>query len=59
MPLGLSAFRIITYVLLCLAGLRFPAQVQFRLLIKESLLIKRDKPMLNKTIKLFSLKLFD
>ena len=31
----------------------------FRLLIKESLLIKRDKPILNRTIKLFPLKLFD
>ena len=31
----------------------------FRLLIKESLLIKRDKPTLNCTIKSFSLKLFD
>ena len=31
----------------------------FRLLIKESLLIKRDQPQLNKTIKSFSLKLFD
>ena len=32
----------------------------FRLLIKESLLIKRDQPaQLNKTIKLFSLKRFD
>ena len=32
---------------------------KFRLLIKESLLIKRDKPQLNKTIKSFSLKLFN
>ena len=32
---------------------------KFRLLIKESLLIKRDKPQLNKTIKSFPLKLFD
>ena len=32
---------------------------RFRLLIKESLLIKRDQPQLNKTIKSFSLKLFD
>ena len=31
----------------------------FRLLIKESLLIKRDKPILNRTIKSSSLKLFD
>ena len=31
----------------------------FRLLIKESLLIKRDKPVLNRTIKSFPLKLFD
>ena len=31
----------------------------FRLLIKESLLIKRDKPFLNRTIKSFPLKLFD
>ena len=32
---------------------------RFRLLIKESLLIKRDQPQLNKTIKSFPLKLFD
>ena len=32
---------------------------KFRLLIKESLLIKRDQPLLNKTIKSFPLKLFD
>ena len=32
---------------------------KFRLLIKESLLIKRDQPQLKKTIKSFSLKLFD
>ena len=32
---------------------------KFRLLIKVSLLIKRDQPQLNKTIKSFSLKLFD
>ena len=32
---------------------------KFRLLIKESLLIKRDLPKLNKTIKPFPLKLFD
>ena len=32
---------------------------RFRLLIKESLLIKRDQPQLNKTIKSFSLKPFD
>ena len=31
----------------------------FRLLIKENLLIKRDKPILNCTIKSFPLKLFD
>ena len=31
----------------------------FRLLIKESLLIKRDKLILNRTIKAFLLKLFD
>ena len=31
----------------------------FGLLIKESLLIKRDKPILNCTIKSFPLKLFD
>ena len=31
----------------------------FGLLIKESLLIKRDNPVLNRTIKSFSLKLFD
>ena len=31
---------------------------RFRLLIKESLLIKRDQPQLNKTIKSFPLKLF-
>ena len=31
----------------------------FRLLIKESLLIKGDKPILNRTIKSFPLKLFD
>ena len=29
------------------------------LLIKESLLIKRDKPVLNRTVKSFLLKLFD
>ena len=32
---------------------------KFRLLNKESLLIKRDQPQLNKTIKSFPLKLFD
>ena len=32
---------------------------KFRLLIKESLFIKRDQPQLNKTIKSFPLKLFD
>ena len=31
----------------------------FRILIKESLLIKRDKPVLNRTVKLFPLKLID
>ena len=31
----------------------------FRLPIKESLLIKRDKPFLNRTVKSFPLKLFD
>ena len=31
----------------------------FRLLIKESLLIKRDKPVLNRTFKSFPLKLLD
>ena len=31
----------------------------FRLLIKESLLIKRGKPVLNRTVKSFPLKLFD
>ena len=32
---------------------------QFKLVLRESLLIKRDKPILNKTIKLFPLQLFD
>ena len=32
---------------------------RFRLLIKESLLIKRDQPQLSKTFKSFLLKLFD
>ena len=32
---------------------------KFRLLIKESLLIKRDLTLLNRTIKSFPLKLFD
>ena len=32
---------------------------RFRFLIKESLLIKRDQPQLNKTIKSFPLKRFD
>ena len=32
---------------------------KFRLLIKERLLIKRDQPQLNKTIKSFPLKRFD
>ena len=31
----------------------------FRLLTKESLLIKRDKPVLNRIVKSFPLKLFD
>ena len=31
---------------------------KFKLLLRESLLIKRDKPILNKMIKLFPLKLF-
>ena len=31
----------------------------FRLLIKESSLIKRDQPQLNKTIKSFPLELFE
>ena len=31
----------------------------FRLLIEESLLIKCDKPVLNRTLKSFPLKLFD
>ena len=31
---------------------------KFRVLIKESLLTKRDQPQLNKTIKLYPLKLF-
>ena len=32
---------------------------EFKLLLRESLLIKRDKPILNRTIKSFPLKLFD
>ena len=32
---------------------------KFKLLLRESLLIKRDKPILNRTIKSFPLKLFD
>ena len=32
---------------------------RLRLLIKESLLINRDQPQLNKTIKSFPVKLFD
>ena len=36
-----------------------PDANKFRLLIKESLLIKRDHPQLNKIIKSFPLKLFD
>ena len=31
----------------------------FRLLTKESLLIKRDTPVLNRTVKSFPLKVFD
>ena len=31
----------------------------FNLLIKESILIARDKPTLNKTVKSFSLELFE
>ena len=31
----------------------------FRLLIKESLLIKRDKPVLNRIVRSFPMKLFD
>ena len=36
-----------------------PDKNKFRLLIKESLLIKRDQPQLNKIIKFFPLKPFD
>ena len=32
---------------------------KFKLLMKESLLIKRDKPVLNRTTKSFPLDLFD
>ena len=32
---------------------------KFKLLLRESLLIKCDKPILNRTIKAFSLELFD
>ena len=32
---------------------------KFKLLLRESLLIKRDKSILNRTIKLFPLELFD
>ena len=32
---------------------------KFKLLLRESLLIKRDKPILNRTVKLFPLELFD
>ena len=32
---------------------------KFKLLLRESLLIKRDKPILNRTIKLFPLELSD
>ena len=35
-----------------------PDTNSFRLLIKESLLIKRDKPVLTRTVKSFPLKLF-
>ena len=35
-----------------------PDTNSFRLLIKESFLIKRDKPVLNRTVKSFPLKLF-
>ena len=31
----------------------------FRLLVKKSLLIRRDKPVLNRAVKSFPLKLFD
>ena len=36
-----------------------PDTNSFRLLIKESLVIKRDKPALNRTVKSFPFKLFD
>ena len=32
---------------------------KFKLLLRESLLIKRDKPILNRAIKSFPLELFD
>ena len=32
---------------------------KFKFLLREGLLIKRDKPILNRTIKSFSLELFD
>ena len=32
---------------------------KFKLLLRESLLIKRDKPILNRTIKSFPIELFD
>ena len=32
---------------------------KFKLLLRENLLIKRDKPILNRTIKSFPLELFD
>ena len=32
---------------------------KFKLLLRDSLLIKRDRPILNRTIKLFSFELFD
>ena len=32
---------------------------KFKLLLRETLLKKRDKPMLNRTIKSFPLELFD
>ena len=32
---------------------------KFKLLLRERLLIKRDKPILNRAVKSFSLELFD
>ena len=32
---------------------------KFKLVLRESLLVKRDKPIFNRTIKLFPLELFD